>query len=83
MATATKRRYNTRVTPLQALVYRFMLRYQAKHGCPPTFWEIATGLDLGTINSAICHLRALTLKGMVKEVLPKGRHRRYVAIPKD
>ncbi len=79
MATATKAKHC--VTPLQLRVWRYMLSYQSKHGCPPTFIEMSKGAKLASLNTVTFHVRALVHKGLARELGPLGAHRRYEAIP--
>ncbi|HKI17868.1 MAG TPA: hypothetical protein VKA15_08300 [Isosphaeraceae bacterium] len=67
----------------QRRVYEFMVRFQKKHGLPPTLREICIALKLASPNGAREHAMALVCKGKAK-TYRRGTWIYYVAIaPKD
>ena len=79
MSTATAINDGT-MTHTQARIWKYMCRFQAKHGLPPTLREIGEAMKLSAVNGVRSHLLALVGKGKVRA------HRRghlvyYVAIP--
>jgi SOS-response transcriptional repressor LexA len=78
MATATK--IDHRLTMPQRRVYEFMLRFQARHGLPPTMKEIAAALKVNSPSNVRAHILALVSKGRAT-AHPRGVVNRYVAIP--
>ncbi|HKM56138.1 MAG TPA: hypothetical protein VJY33_22210 [Isosphaeraceae bacterium] len=66
----------TGMTPREIVVWKFMLRFQAKHhGMGPSMQEIADACAIGTVSGVQKHLIKLVEKGKVL-----NRNRRYVAL---
>jgi repressor LexA len=53
-------------TSRQMEVLGFMRMYQVANSMPPTLREIADAFGWASMNSALCHLRMLRTKGLVK-----------------
>jgi repressor LexA len=68
-------------TPRQAQVLRFIRKFAARRGYPPTYAEIAEGLAFRSQNAAREHVRLLALKELL--VVEPGRARGLrIATPK-
>ena len=67
------------LTPRQAEIHAFMLRFQRENGLPPTLDELAEAVGVGK-RGAHDHLLRLMKKGAVKQHA-KAASRGYVAVP--
>ena len=67
------------VTERQRRVWKWMRRYQAQFGWPPSIREVAEGLCMAT-NGAMTHIRQLVAKGWVVRHERGARKSRYVAV---
>lgn len=54
------------LTAKQALVFKFIKRYQAKHGYPPTRAEIVKQFGYSSATAANDHLKAIEKRGWIK-----------------
>jgi SOS-response transcriptional repressor LexA len=74
-----KRTPQTPPTQRQLDVYAFMWTYQVLNGMPPTMREIMQKFGFVSTNAASSHLRAMTLKGMLR--CRPHTARAYLALP--
>jgi len=56
------------LTARQAQVFKFIKRFQAKHGYPPTRAEIAKQFQFKSPNAVTDHLKAIERSGWIKIV---------------
>jgi repressor LexA len=68
-------------TPRQAQVLRFIRKFAARRGYPPTYAEIAEGLAFRSQNAAREHVRLLALKELL--VVEPGRARGLRVVADD
>jgi len=57
------------LTPRQSDVFKFIKRFQSKHGYPPTRQEISDQFGFKSKNAATDHIRLIASKGWI-EVVP-------------
>lgn len=62
-----------KLTPAPQRVYDFILDYMQKYKMPPTYPEIAEGLNYSSINSAYEHVLKLRDKGYLTIYRGKSR----------
>ena len=55
----------TTLTQCQQQVLDMLISYQQERGFPPTNQEVATMLELRSVNAAVEHLNALEKKGVI------------------
>jgi repressor LexA len=56
----------TTPTARQLELHSWCIEYQKANSMPPTLREIADAFGWASMNSALCHLRMLRTKGLVK-----------------
>jgi len=61
------------LTPRQAQIFKFLKRYQAKHGYPPTRQEITDQFQFKSNNATADHLKAIEKRGWIKIVPDTSR----------
>jgi len=55
-----------KLTPKQSDVFKFIKRFQANNGYPPTRQEIAKNFKFKSVNAATDHVKAIERAGWIK-----------------
>ena len=85
MGTATTAAERPALTARQEQLFRWVVRFWARHLRPPTYRDVMAGMRINSPNGVACHLRALVKKGYLEPpdtsarcVMPAGLRERLV-----
>lgn len=63
----------TPLTKRQQRVLDRIVKYQARHGFPPSLRDLCKSLRIGSTNGIVCHLDALETKGYIARQANESR----------
>jgi repressor LexA len=78
---ASSKASNLPLTTRQRQVYKFIVRFIAGHGYPPSIRDVAAEFGFVSEQGAICHLKALSKKGYIRRTPGKCRAIQITAQP--